>query len=89
MELPGESRIKASVAYVGMIAQVPADPSIRRGPMKIYRKVIVRTSSEKEEELMKNLTDRNMPLPNFSAHFFKSSLEIPLLPGDNPKGSRS
>ena len=66
-------------------AQVPADPSRpNENLQKSNCQRVFEASSQKEEELMKYLTDRNMPLPDFSAHFFKTSLEIPILRGDNP-----
>ena len=67
------------------IALVPADPSRpNENLQKSNCQKVFEASSKKEEELMNYLKDRNMPLPDFSAHFFKTPLVIPILPGDNP-----
>ena len=63
--------------------QFPADPvrpteNLQQSNcQKVYD-----ASIAKEEELVKYLQERDMPVPNLHDHFFKKQDVIPLLPGD-------
>ena len=63
------------------IVQVPTDPTKWKLKKSNCQRAF-EASKAKCDELTKYLGDKNMSVPDFSAHFYSKNPQVPVLPGD-------